>query len=107
MIQKLGPLRVVLFALVLLLIVIGPFSGTEKGLSGIEVLTGIVAPAVYVIMLFVLPLDMLMSRIFMTDKEAAEQARLRFIIRLEAALLVLMLLAWLPFLLRLLSSVRW
>ncbi len=93
-----------LVVIVLLLIVMGPISGGEARNSGFALFTGVVAPSFYVIMLFVLPLDMTMSRVFMGEAQGDERARYRFIIRLELVLLALMLLAWLPFILRLLES---
>lgn len=103
-IAKLGELRTILILVVLLLIITGPFSGGPVQTSGFALLTTAVAPALYVIMLFVLPLDMTMTRVFMKESEGRERERYRSIIRLEAALLVLMLLSWLPFIVRLLET---
>ncbi len=100
--RTLGPLRTMLVVLVLLLIAVGPFSGGEARVEGFAVFTSVVAPAFYVIMLFVIPLDITMTRVFMGESRGAERARYRFIIRLEVVLMVLMVLAWLPFVLDLL-----
>lgn len=93
-----------LVVIVLLLVVMGPISGGEVHISGFALFTSVIAPAFYVIMLFVLPLDITMSRVFWMEAQGAERARYRFIIRLEFALFALMLLAWLPFILRLLKT---
>ena len=93
-----------LVVIVLLLIVMGPISGGDARITGFAVFTSVVAPAFYVIMLFVLPLDITMTRVFMKEATGDEQSRYRFIIRLEVVLLVLMLLAWLPFILKLLET---
>ncbi len=93
-----------LVIIVLLLIVMGPISGGEARISGFALLTSVVAPAFYVIMLFVLPLDITMSRVFMSETQGAERARYRFIIRIEVALFALMLLTWLPFIVKLLKT---
>lgn len=93
-----------LVIIVLILIVMGPFSGGDPTVAGFALLTSAVAPALYVIMLFVLPLDITMSRVFMKEAQGPERARYRFIIRLEVLLFVLMLLAWLPFILKLLDT---
>ncbi len=82
----------------------GPISGGEAQISGFAVFTSVVAPAFYVIMLFVLPLDITMSRVFMGEAQGEEKLRYRFIIRLELVLLALMLLAWLPFIIKLLTT---
>jgi len=102
--SKLGALRTMLVIIVLFLILMGPISGGEARVAGFALFTSVVAPAFYVIMLFVLPLDITMSRVFMREAQGAERARYRFIIRLELALFVLMLLAWLPFILKLIES---
>lgn len=93
-----------LVTIVLLLIVMGPISGGEARVSGFALFTSVVAPAFYVIMLFVLPLDITMSRVFMGEAQGEEKLRYRFIIRLELVLLALMLLAWLPFIVKLLKT---
>ncbi len=102
--SRLGALRAMLVAVVLLLILMGPISGGEARVSGFALFTSVVAPAFYVIMLFVLPLDITMSRVFMGEAQGEEKLRYRFIIRLELVLLALMLLAWLPFVLKLLKT---
>ncbi len=103
-ISRLGALRAMLVTIVLLLILMGPISGGEARISGFALFTSVVAPAFYVIMLFVLPLDITMSRVFMGEAQGEEKLRYRFIIRLELVLLALMLLAWLPFILKLLKT---
>ncbi len=94
-----------LLSVLLALIVLGPFAGGPVEAPDASVLLSVVAPAFYVIMLFVLPLDITMSSVFMSDKQGEERARFRFIIRTEVAFFVVMLLAWLPFVIRLLKSV--
>ena len=102
--QTFGVLRGMLVLIVIILILLGPFSGGEVKPTGISMLMTVVAPAFYVIMLFVLPLDITMSRVFMSDKEGDERARFQFIIRAEIALFVLMLLSWFPFVYGLLAT---
>lgn len=102
--QTFGTLRGILVIVVILLICFGPFSGGEVKATGISVLMTVVAPAFYIIMLFVLPLDITMSFVFMSDKEGRERARFRFIIRAEIALFLLMVLSWFPFIYRLLKT---
>jgi hypothetical protein len=104
-VARLGALRTMLLSVLLALIVLGPFAGGPVEAPGASVLLSVVAPAFYVIMLFVLPLDITMSSVFMSDKQGEERARFRFIIRTEVAFFVVMLLAWLPFVIRLLKSV--
>ena len=65
--------------------------------------TTLVAPPLAVMMAFVIPLDMLMSRIYMTDQHGAERARFRRILAVEALAFVLLVAAWAPFFVALLA----
>ncbi|MDX1514367.1 MAG: hypothetical protein R3174_11570, partial [Gammaproteobacteria bacterium] len=78
--------------------------GTCAGLAGMLMIPFKGRVTDYVIMLFVLPLDITMSVVFMSDKEGEERRRYQRIIRTEAVLFVLMLLSWIPFLYRLLKT---
>ena len=102
--QTFGALRGVLVIVVIALICLGPFSGGDVKATGVSVLMTVVAPAFYVIMLFVVPLDITMSFVFMSDKEDRERTRYRFIIRAEIALFLLMILFWFPFIYGLLKT---
>lgn len=73
------------------------------GVSLGVVWTNLVAPPLAVMMAFVIPLDMLMSRLYMADKRGAERARYRRILTAEALAFVLLAAAWTPFFAALLS----
>ena len=98
-----GVLRLMLVAAALLLIAIGPFSGGRVVLEGLAVITTLVAPVAYAVFVFVLPLDMMMTGIFMSDADAAKRARLRRVLITEGVLLAVLMLSWLPFVLMLVS----
>ena len=124
---ELGALRIALLAAIAVLVASAPFSsfgpdgsgaiefsralGVEGGALGSRELnlsmglvwTTLVAPPLAVMMAFVVPLDMLMSRIYMTDKPKAERARFRRILAAEAFAFVLLVAAWVPFFVALLS----
>lgn len=97
-----GPLRIGLTILVLTLIGMAPFA-SEASFSGWGVIVGTVAPSLTIIMLFVLPLDMMMSGIFMTDTEGAKRLRYWRILALELILIIALVLAWKPFAANLIS----
>jgi uncharacterized membrane protein len=97
-----GPLRLLLIATVVLLAMVGPFSGGRVDLAGFALIFTLVGPVAYAIFIFVLPLDMTMTRLFMSDAEPARRAALKRALITEAVLLAVMLLAWLPFTLQLL-----
>jgi hypothetical protein len=100
--QGFGPLRLVLIAVVAVLIAVGPFSGGSVRFDGLHLITTLVAPVAYAIFIFVLPLDMMMSLVFMSGAGEEKRAALKRVILTEGLLLVAMLLAWLPFVLTLL-----
>lgn len=68
-----------------------------------RLLPSVVAPSLMMMLVFALPLDMTMARIFMADADAGERERLRFVIRLEAVAYLVMLAAWTPFMFRVLD----
>ena len=124
---ELGALRIALLAAIAVLVASAPFASFgPDGLGGIDasralgveggalgsrdvnlsmglVWTTLVAPPLAVMMAFVVPLDMLMSRIYMTDKPATERARFRRILAVEGLAFILLVAAWAPFFVALLS----
>lgn len=96
--RQIGALRLMLGLVALLLIVLSPAPGTETLRSGWGlVLTGVVpalGPVVFMVILF----DMLMCRVLMSERQAEERRRYRHVLVYDAALLLLILLSWAPFL---------
>lgn len=72
--------------------------------DGWRLLPAVVAPAVMMVLVFVILLDILMSRVFMADAGERERARLGTAIRIEAAVLLAMVAAWSPFLVRIFAD---
>ena len=99
-----GALRTLLLLCVLVLIVAAPFSDGPAHTAGWPLVRGVIAPTLFVIMAFVLPLDITMTLVFVSDRHGAERRRLLRIAQAEAVLLVAMLAAWTPFVLRLLRT---
>ena len=117
-ILELGALRVALLAAIAVLVASAPFASLHPGAFDVSVaLAGddgpftasgaiwltLVAPPLAVMMAFVVPLDMLMTRIYMTDKQGAERARYRRILAAETLAFLLLVAAWAPFFFALLS----
>jgi hypothetical protein len=100
--RRVGFLRAVLIATTVLLIFLAPFAGGHTQTSGWPLITTLLAPIFFVIYVFVLSLDMLMTRVFMSGSSGAARQRYRTIIRSEGLLLVILLLSWMPFVLELL-----
>ena len=99
-----GALRLLLVISVIALIIAAPFSGGPAHSGGWPLVRNVVAPTLFVIMAFVLPLDITMTLVFMSDRQSAERRRLRLVALTEAVLLVAMLVAWMPLVMRLLRA---
>jgi hypothetical protein len=102
--KNLGLLRSALLGTVVLLIAIGPFAGGHIQFAGWALMTTLLGPVFYVVAVFLLPLDMVMTRVFMSDKTGAARQRFKRILWLELALLVALLLSWAPFVMTLLEA---
>lgn len=95
--SRLGPFRITLALATALLILSAPFALGEAQYHDWRILPTVVAPVFAVMLMFLLPLDMLMSWVFARgDPERAP--RLKAVIRTEIALIAMLLLAWWPFL---------
>lgn len=97
-----GVLRMLLLGSSLLLVLLGPFSGGRVVFEGVGFVTTLIAPVAFATYIFLLPLDMAMTAIFMSDAPPARRAMLRRALITEAVLLAALVLAWLPFVLTLL-----
>jgi len=100
--RRVGFLRAVLMLLSVLLVFLSPFAGGHIQTSGWPLITTLVAPVSFVIFSFLLCLDMLMTRVFMSGSTDAERRRFTLILRSEALLLLILLASWAPFVLALL-----
>jgi hypothetical protein len=100
--RRVGFLRAVLMLLTVLLVFLSPFAGGHIQTSGWPLITTLVAPVSFVIFSFLLCLDMLMTRVFMSGSADAERRRFTLIFRSEALLLLILLASWAPFVLALL-----
>ncbi|MGE3773274.1 MAG: hypothetical protein AB7I32_10140 [Gammaproteobacteria bacterium] len=99
--KDLGALRTILLACTLVLIALAPFADGKVHLHDARLLTSVVAPALMVIFVFVLMLDITMTRIFSIDTSPERRAGMRRAVRIESWALLALLAAWMPFALRL------
>lgn len=100
---RLGVLRVLLLGAAALVILAAPFADGSVHMHDWRLLPSVVAPSVMMMLVFAIPLDITMACVFMADAESPERARLRFVVKVEAAALAAMLLAWAPFMFRVLD----
>lgn len=103
LLARLGVLRTLLLAATAVVIAAAPFADGAVHMHDWRLLPSVVAPSVMMMLVFAIPLDITMACVFMADAEPAERARLRFVVRVEAAALLALLLAWAPFMARVLD----
>lgn len=101
LLHDLGALRAVLVGCTLSLIAAAPFADGNVYVHDARLFTSVVAPALMVIFVFVLLLDITMTRIFSIDTTPERRAGMRRAVRIEALALIALIAAWLPFILRL------
>ena len=104
LVDTFGALRVLLVITVVALIVVAPFADGPVHSTGWPLVRGVIAPTLFVIMVFVLPLDITMALVFMSGRQGAERRRLRLVARTEAVLLAGMIVVWMPLVMRLLRT---
>ncbi len=96
--RQLGPLRVALSTVVLLLVAIAPFSGMDTNYDNLSVIPTIVAPVLVPIVFFVLWLDVLMSKVFGSQATTEfDKKRHRLAVRVNIIAVVLLVAAWTRF----------
>lgn len=96
----LGFLRALLVFAAVLITLAAPFANADVPVYDWRLWPSVVAPAVMMVLVFVLLLDIVMSRVFMADADPHERARLSFASRVEAVILIVLLGAWTPFFLQ-------
>jgi hypothetical protein len=100
-VQRVGALRVALAVLVLIMLPMAVIQGPSS--EGLWVIPNQVLPGVVLIVIWVLPFDMVMSRVFLLGSDRPDHARYRSIVRLDLALLAALVAFWGPFFFSLLN----
>lgn len=95
LLKDLGPLRVLLLGMVALCMPLALWADAVP--EGWGVLSAYIAPAVAVLLVFVLLLDALMSRVFAIDKSPEELPLSRLRIRADLLGVLAIALTWGPF----------
>jgi hypothetical protein len=98
--NRLNPLRKLLIVVTIPIICVGPFLDGTAETETWRIFPTVIAPAFMLILIFVLPLDMTMARIFMSDANETQRNQLKSAIKVDAILMAVLLLAWLPFFMR-------
>jgi hypothetical protein len=100
----LGPQRTMLLAMVAAVIVASPFAAPHASAEGLQFWPQVLAPVFAGILVFVLPLDIAMSRLFQREAHGGDVGRYAAIVRIQSWALVLLVLAWIPFFVRLVNA---
>ena len=101
-ISQLGHLRLGLLGLAVIntfaAAVINGVMTSAKGIDGIQLFSGLIAPVLAPLFAVVIFFDFVMSRVRAADAEGDTRERFRNIARLELIVIVLTLLYWIPYL---------
>jgi len=92
-----GTLRLGLLAITLLVIMLSVFADGTTYMHDWRIVPSVLAPSIMMMLAFALPLEMTMTRIFITNAEPAEKQRLKGILKLEAIVYFLLIASWTPF----------
>jgi hypothetical protein len=101
--SSLGTLRVLLMLAAIACIAAAPFATGATHVHDWRLLPTVIAPTIMVMLLFAIPLDICMARVFMSDSNDSEKARLNRAITIELTVLGALALAWSPFMLKLMD----
>lgn len=97
---RVGPLRVLGAAIVAMCVALAPLSGLPG--RGWALIPSAVAPGIAVFLIWALPFDMLMARLFSRDQGEVGAQRFRAVLWLDLVALAALIIAWGPFFVRLL-----
>ena len=100
--KQVGFLRLAMAALVLGSLPFVFYPGEDD--SGWRVIPVHVAPVIALMLIWILPFDMLMSRVFMGEKEGRGRDHYKAVIKFDTLLLAALFLFWAPFFLKLLAE---
>jgi hypothetical protein len=102
LVARVGVLRIAVASIAIAFLPFVFFSGERESVLG--VIATQVVPGLALFMIWALPFDMLMARVFMVDKHGPERDRYKTVITLDIVLLVALLVFWGPFFFSLLTQ---
>tara|TARA_B100000579_G_scaffold250618_1_gene206096 strand:+ start:132 stop:464 length:333 start_codon:yes stop_codon:yes gene_type:complete len=102
--HEIGILRLLLILFTVALSVIGLFAQPSTEIEGWPVLFSIVAPSLVVMLVFTMTLDLVMNIVFRMDSSNQERTRLKKIIKIELSSLILLLICWSAFTIKLFEN---
>jgi hypothetical protein len=99
-IKSLGTLRLLMMLTALVCILAAPFADGRAHVHDWRLLPTVIAPSIMMMLVFAIPLDVCMAKIFMSDATPSEKARLGRAVRIELIVMAALVLAWTPFMLK-------
>ena len=98
-----GTLRLGLLTIALLVIIMSAFADGNTYMHDWRIVPSVLAPSIMMMLVFAIPLEMTMTRIFITNAEPAEKRRLQRILKLEVIVYLLLIVSWTPFFIKVLG----
>lgn len=99
-IKSLGTLRLLMMLAALACIAAAPFADGKTHIHDWRLLPTVIAPSIMMMLVFAIPLDVCMAKIFMSDANDSEKTRLGRAIHIELVVMVALILSWTPFMLK-------
>lgn len=97
LLKQAGPMRIILMLLAIITIMFKPENGAAIDLEGLNLIPTLILPVLAPLLLTGLFLDALMGRVFSAEADEAVKQKYRFIIRLDLFFAVILLIAWVPY----------
>jgi len=101
---RIGSLRLALLVMAVAAIALAPFAGGEVQYSFPDIVTTFLAPPFAILIAFVVPLDCLMTGLFLHGAAANERRRLRLALSAGGVVWLALVISWAPYFLRLASG---
>ena len=98
-----GTLRLGLLTIALSVIILSAFADGNTYMHDWRIVPSVLAPSIMMMLVFAIPLEMTMTRIFITNAEPSEKRRLQRILKLEAIVYLLLIVSWTPFFIKVLG----
>ena len=103
-IDKLGLLRTAMVGMAIFSLIMVPLADPNIRYDNLGIVPDVLTPVFSFILVFVLLLDALMSRVFMSEHEGEGRLRFKYIIRIDLFLTVAMIVCWAPFMIKATTS---
>lgn len=94
-----GPIRILLYVLAIITIAFKPSNDTGLSLEGLDFIPTLILPVIAPLLTTGFFLDMLMCKIYSSEQTDDIKAKFKIISRVDLVLAILLLIAWVPYML--------